>query len=451
MWVIRSKRVKSEAILRLLRNSLLVSFISLLYTAVSLGQESARESNPGVRVQVDSAHTPAITPLEDLLKEAERNNPSIQAARQGWQAAQQVPTQVSTRPDPQFTVQHFSVGSPRPFAGYSNSEFAYIGLGVSQEIPYPGKRGLRAQAANQEAEARRLQADSARSGVIDQLKAAYFHLAYLQETLGILERNDEVLRDVQKIAESRYSVGQGNQQEVLKAQLQHTKILQEITMHHREVGQMQAQLKQLLNRVQDNPNIQTVPLTLRSIPYTASQLMELVKQQNPDIKAQQQMVKQSESQVELSRKESRPDFNVQYIWQHTNGDTRDYYMATFGINLPNRGRRKAELAQAEANREQAKRMLEGEQQRRLAEVQDQFVVAETSAEQLKIYKEGLIPQSEATLRSAQAAYQSGKQDFETLLNSFLDVLGLQIEYQRELADHETALARLEALTGVDLR
>jgi outer membrane protein TolC len=84
-------------------------------------------------------------------------------------------------------------------------------------------------------------------------------------------------------------------------------------------------------------------------------------------------------------------------------------------------------------------------------VQDQFVVAQTSAEQLKIYKEGLIPQSEATFRSAQAAYQSGKQDFETMLNSFLDVLSMQIEYQRELADHETALARLEALTGVDVR
>jgi outer membrane protein TolC len=253
------------------------------------------------------------------------------------------------------------------------------------------------------------------------------------------------------MTESRYSVGQGNQQEVLKAQLQHTKILQEITMHHREVGQMQAQLKQLLNRDQESADIQTMPLVLRPIPYTASQLMELAKQQNPDIQAQQQMVKQRDSQVELSRKEFRPDFNVQYMWQHTNGDTRDYYMATFGINLPNRSRRKAELAQAEANREQAKRMLEGEQQRRLAEVQDQFVVAETSAEQLKIYKEGLIPQSEATLRSAQAAYQSGKQDFETLLNSFLDVLGLEIQYQRELADHETALAHLEALTGVDLR
>jgi len=441
-----------RAFARMLESSFRLIGVLTLAVGVAAGQQTTQEAAPEQK-STTTMQPPAGSPvtLEELIREVEQRNPDIAAAQLGYQAATHVAGQVSAFPDTQVMVQDFAVGSPRPFAGYSNSEFAYIGLGASQEIPYPGKRGLRAQVANQEAEARRFQADSSRRSVVDQLKGIYFRLAYLQETLGVLERNDEVLRDVQKITESRYSVGQGNQQEVLKAQLQHTKILQEITMHHREVGQMQAQLKQLLNRVQDNPNIQTVPLTLRSIPYTASQLMELVKQQNPDIKAQQQMVKQSESQVELSRKEFRPDFNVQYIWQHTNGDTRDYYMATFGINLPNRGRRKAELAQAEANREQAKRMLEGEQQRRLAEVQDQFVVAETSAEQLKIYKEGLIPQSEATLRSAQAAYQSGKQDFETLLNSFLDVLGLQIEYQRELADHETALARLEALTGVDLR
>jgi cobalt-zinc-cadmium efflux system outer membrane protein len=432
------------------------SFELICVLAVAVGVVAGQTQTVPEGTPQQSAATmrpPAGSPvtLDELIREVEQRNPDIAAAQQGYQAATHVAAQVSALPDAQLMVQHFAVGSPRPFAGYSNSEFAYIGLGASQEIPYPGKRGLRAQAANQEAEARRFHADSSRRGVVDQLEAAYFHLAYLQQTLGILERNDEVLRDVQKITESRYSVGQGNQQEVLKAQLQHTKILQEITMHHREVGQMQAQLKQLLNRDQESADIQTMPLVLRPIPYTASQLMELAKQQNPDIKAQQQMVKQRDSQVELSRKEFRPDFNVQYMWQHTNGDTRDYYMATFGINLPNRSRRKAELAQAEANREQAKRMLEGEQQRRLAEVQDQFVVAETSAEQLKIYKEGLIPQSEATLRSAQAAYQSGKQDFETLLNSFLDVLGLEIQYQRELADHETALAHLEALTGVDLR
>jgi hypothetical protein len=87
----------------------------------------------------------------------------------------------------------------------------------------------------------------------------------------------------------------------------------------------------------------------------------------------------------------------------------------------------------------------------LAEVQDQYVVAQTSAEQLKIYAEGLIPQSEATFRSALAAYEANRQDFQTLLSSFLDVLNLQVEYQRELADHESALAQLEALTGVNFQ
>src|SRR5579864_1803746 len=72
--------------------------------------------------------------LADLLAEAERSNPQIQVARHGWDSMKQVPTQVSTLPDPQFVLQQVSVGSPRPFAGYTNSDFAYVGLGVSQDL-----------------------------------------------------------------------------------------------------------------------------------------------------------------------------------------------------------------------------------------------------------------------------------------------------------------------------
>ena len=91
------------------------------------------------------------TPLSALLDEATRNNPDILAARRGWQAATQVSSQVSTPPDPQVTIQHVSVGSPRPFAGYSNSDFAYIGFGISQDLPYPGKLKLKGEAAQQDA------------------------------------------------------------------------------------------------------------------------------------------------------------------------------------------------------------------------------------------------------------------------------------------------------------
>ena len=387
--------------------------------------------------------------LEELLREAEQNNPDIAAARRGYEASTHVAAQASAFPDTQLTIQHLSVGSPRPFAGFSNSEFAYIGFGASQEIPFPGKRSLRGEVANREADARKIQIESARRTITAKLKAAYFRLAYLQQTLSVLERNDNLLQTVQQIVESRYRVGQGNQQEVLKAQLQHTKILQEITMHHREAGQMEAVLKQLLNRSQDTPDIQTEPLAVRQIRYNASDLLNLAKQQNPDVQAQLQMVKKAESQIDLAHKDFRPDFNVQYMYENTGRKFRDYYVATFGINLPNRGRRRAELAEAEASREQANKQLEAELQRRFAEVQDQYVLAQTSAEQLKIYSEGLIPQSQMTFRSALAAYEANRQDFQMLLWSFLDVLNLQIDYERELADHESALAQLEALTGVN--
>ena len=426
--------------------------LTLLCAHLAVAQEGQRPSSqpaPAMGARPQSPAAPAS--LKDLIHEAEQNNPEIAAAQRGYAASTHVAPQASALPDTKVTAQQFSVGSPRPFAGYTNSDFAYVAIGASQEIPYPGKRGLRAQVANRAADVRRTQLESVRRNVTGKLKTVYFRLAYLQGTLSILERNDNLLKDVQQIVESRYRVGQGNQQEVLRAQLQHTKILQEIATQHREIGEFEAQLKQLLGRSQLSADIETEPLVPRALNRSASDLMDLARQQDPDVKVRQAMLARTDSQVTLAKKEFRPDFGVQYMYQNTDRKFRDYYMATFSVNLPNRGRRKAELAEAEENREQAAKQLETEIQQRLAEVQDQYVVVQTSEEQLKIYKEGLVPQSDATFRSALAAYQAGRQDFETLLSSFMDVLDLQIAYQRELADHESALARLETLTGVSFQ
>ncbi|MGH9569066.1 MAG: TolC family protein [Candidatus Angelobacter sp.] len=437
----RNSHIRGNGCFYLLLAALPLALVSFTW-AQQQQNMSPRQSD------VASRQTGPVVSLQELVAEAERNNPEIAVAQRGYQAATHVAGEVSAFPETHLMLQHFSVGSPRPFAGYTNSNFAYVGIGASQEIPYPGKRSLRGQVANHEAEARQIEIESVRRSIVTKLKTTYFQLAYLQQTLAVLQRNDQLLRDVEQIVESRYRVGQGDQHGVLKAQLQHTKILQEVTMHHREVGQLEATIKQLLNRPQDTPDVQTEPLALRELRYSASDLLNLVKQQNPDIQAQQQMVKKTESQVALARKEFRPDFGIQYMYQNTDRKFRDYYMATFSVTLPNRGRRKAELAEAEASRELANKELEAELQQRLAEVQNRWVVVQTSVEQLKIYKEGLIPQSEAAFRSALAAYQANRQDFETLLSSFQDVLNLQIEYQRELADHESALAELAALTGV---
>jgi outer membrane protein, heavy metal efflux system len=388
-------------------------------------------------------------PLTALIEEAQQKNPDMQAALHEYRAANNGVNGAGALPDTQLMLQHLSVGSPRPFAGYTNSDFAYVGIGASQQLPWPGKRALRSEVAGLGAESVKAQSAVVSRTVIEQLKVAYFKLAYLQQTLGVLLRDDKLLGEMEQITESRYRVGQGNQAEVLRAQLQHTRILQEITMHHREAGQVQAQLKQLLGRSQDSPDIIAEPLRERALPPSAN-LLENVSQHNPEVAFRQQVAKRNEKQVELARKEFRPDFGLEYMYQNTDRKFRDYYMLTLTITLPNRGRRRAELAAATEHQQVAASELSAEIQRRLAEVQSQYVAAQTSGEQLKIYREGLIPQAEATYRAALAAYQANRQDFGTLLSSFRDLLDFEEQYQKELGEHESALARLESLTGVTL-
>ena len=413
----------------------------------------AKQAESGIQAEVAPSHPEAVTPLAKLLEEAERNNPQISAARHAWRAAAQVPTQVAVLPDPQVVVQHLSVGSPRPFAGYTHSDFAYLGLGVSQDLPYPGKIRLRSKIAEREAASAGQKLEAVRRSIREQLEVTYFRLAYIQQTLAVLERDGALLEQIEKIAEARYRVGQGNQQEILKAQLQRTKLLREIAMHHQEMGSLEAQLRQLLNRPPDSADVATEELTETSLPYTSDDLLARVRTENPEVSVENEMVQRQSLQVELAHKDFYPDFNLQYLWQHTGPQVRDYYMLTFGVRVPIYRRRKQqpELAQAVEELNRSRREYDAQVQQAYFDVRDHFLAAKTSAEVLKIYREGLIPQATATFQSGIAAYQSNRQDFETLLASFLDVLQFDKEYWQTLADHETALARLERLTGVTLR
>jgi outer membrane protein, heavy metal efflux system len=424
----------------------------LILSAVRANAQTASnlQQQPPTMAEGEPHPTGLPTPLHDLVEEAERSNPEIAASLHAWKAGTNVPKQASALPETEVTVQQFSVGSPRPFAGFSNSDFAYIGFGASQDLPYPGKRRLRSQVAEREADSLQEQTNAVRKRVIESLKQVYFRLAYIQQTLGTLESNDQLLNQVQEVVENRYRVGQGSQQDVLKAQLQHTKILQEIAHHHQEDGQLEAQLKQILNRPQESPDIVAEPLVATPLRLSAAELLQKTRETNPDVRARTEMVRGQETRVELAHKEFRPDFSVGYMYEHTGSQARDYYMATFSVRLPNRSRQSAALAEALENQERTKQELQSEVQRTLSEVQQQYVMVKASEERLKIYNEGLIPQSDATFHAGLAAYQANRQDFETLLSSFLDVLNLDLEYRSEVAEHESALARLERLTGVTL-
>jgi cobalt-zinc-cadmium efflux system outer membrane protein len=430
---------------RFLFRFIAIGLSTLLFSTVFLTASFGQESMP--------QKTQAVTPLADVLQEAEQNNPQIQAARQGWKAAQQVPMQASTLPDPQFQLQQVNVGSPRPFAGYTNSDFAYVGLGVSQDLPYPGKLRLKGEIARRDADVSQQQLESVRRSVLTGVKAAYFQLAYLSKTLGILEGDGELLEQAEKAADARYRSGMGNQQDLLRAQLEQTKLLREITMHHLEVAKVQAQLKELLNRSQSSADIEPADLSETALPYTYDELLAATKAQNPQIAGAKKMIERQQLQVDLARKDFYPDFNVQSMWQRTDpAQFRAYYMFSVGVRLPvYRGRKqRPELAEAEAELGRSHSELEVQSQQAASELKIQYETAQKTAELLKIYKEGLLPQARAGFQAGIAAYQNNRQDFDSLLSSFLDVLHLDEEYWQNAAEREMALARLEQLTGLSL-
>ncbi len=421
-------------------------FLALLFSIVLVSVSFAQESR--------SHQTQAVTPLAELLQEAEQNNPQIHVAREGWQAAKQVPSQVSTLPDPQFQIQQFSVGSPRPFAGYTNSNFAYIGLGVSQDFPYPGKLRLRGEIAKRDVDVVQQQYESVRRSILGGVESAYFQLAYLSKTLGILESDGQLLQQVEKAADARYRSGIGNQHDLLQARVERTKLLRQISMHHLEVAKLQAQIKQLLNRAQSSPDIEPFELPETPLPYTFEELLSASQAQNPEISGAEKMVEKQKLQVDLAHKDFYPDFNVQYMWQRTDPTQfRAYYMLTFGVRVPiYRGRKqRPELAQAEAELNRSRSESEVQSQQVAFEVRSEYETAQKSAELLNIYREGLLPQARAGFQAGIAAYQNNRQDFQSLLASFLDVLHLEEEYWKSAAERETALARLEQLTGLSLR
>jgi outer membrane protein TolC len=126
---------------------------------------------------------------------------------------------------------------------------------------------------------------------------------------------------------------------------------------------------------------------------------------------------------------------------------------SFGVRVPIYRERKQrpELAQAEAELGQSRSTAEAQSQQVASELRVEYETAQKTAELLKIYEEGLLPQSHTEFQAGVVAYQNNRQDFQALFASFLDVLRLDEEYWKNIADRETALARLEELTGMSLR
>lgn len=421
-----------------LRTGLTVSFLIVFVVVPALRAQEA---------SMPAAQEPVA--LAELLAEADRAHPAIKAEAQMVEAKQSRIPQVKSLPDP--TVQVGWMGNIRPFSVQHLDPSSYRGIGTMQEFPYPGKLKLRGQMAEKDVEMERWNLEAVRRQVKAEVKSAYYELSAVDEALAVTQRNKGLLQKLARIAEEKYKVGKGLQQDMIRSQLEVSRILQTFTLLNQRRRTLVAKLNSLTLRPSETPIGALVPVQKSELNYSLEELTERGVANFPDIRRQEELIEQNRYAVNLARKDYYPDFRVGYDYQQR-PDLPDMHGFNVGINVPifYRTKQREEVREATFAMESGKQSHEAIRTALLFQVKEQYLQAKASDELLALYSKALVPQSALALESSMTAYQTGSLDFESLLANFKSVLEYEINYYEELANYQKALVNLEQITAVDL-
>lgn len=390
--------------------------------------------------------------LQELVVEAARNNPEIRAASNERLAAQHRVSPAGALDDPMLEAG--VINAPLPSLRLNREDMTMKMLGLSQKFPFPGKRDLRQDVAAKDAESVAFAYQETVNRVVRDVKTAYFELAFIAESARLVETNKQVLEQFLKISESRYSVGQGNQADVLKAQTQLSRMVDELIKLGRERRAIEAELTRALGRGPEAGAPVPAALRLREAPLQLEALRETALRERPQLLGLRSLVERGGKALDLARKDYYPDFDVKLSYgqrdKTLDGMRRDDMLSfTVAINLPvwRETKRDPRVAEAIAMRDQAADMYQAQQNEVSSKLRQQVANAEQSLKSARLYETGILPQARLAVESSLAAYRVNRVDFLTLLDNQMTVLNFEISYASALSNYYKALAEIELLTG----
>jgi outer membrane protein TolC len=402
-----------------------------------------------------SAFAEETTTLKSLVDEALSNSPEIKAARARWEASTKRPSQVSTLPNPTIGIDYTNVSFDRLTLGKDN--FAELGISASQEFPFPGKLSLKGRIAEEEAKAQEQLLAATTRKVLADLKEVYYDWFLVNKSIEIAQKNKELLQKFVDITESKYKVGKGIQQDVIKAQLEVSGFLERLELLNQKKEIVEARIRTILNRPVDSPLGKPEEVKKSELQLSLDEVYKLTESGSPLLSAKRNLVERNNKSLELARKGYFPDFVAGFEWfnrgKFTNdGPFGDLWQVKVGFIVPLYFWRKEKFGVEEAASE-LQEMKEDYNNASLNlsfNVKDKYLTAKTSEKLLDLYSEGIIPQANLSLNSAIAGYEVGNVNFLTLLDSISTLFNFEIAYYTQLIEYQKALARIEEITGVEL-
>lgn len=393
----------------------------------------------------------AMLRLQPLVQEALAANPEIRAEERKWDAARERPSQEGSLDDPMLSFEIENL--PTRSFGFTQDDMTMKKLSISQALPFFGKLDLRSEVAQREANAIGLVYRDKRNEIVRRVKEVFYGLYAIDRSLEIVEKNRELLREFVKIAETKYSVGKGIQQDVLKAQVELSKLLDEQIRLEQSRQAAGARLNAILNRPPQTPFGRTEEMAKSELPMELAELQARAVENRPLLKGLQEEIERSKAANALARKRYFPDLTMSlgYAFRENSAIVRrsDFFSAGFSINIPLyfRTKQDRQVAETSALINSAREQHQAAKNEVVSMVKELVADIEKGHKLIDLLETGLIPQARLSLDSAVAGYQVGKVDFLTLLDSRLTLFNFEKEYYRTLGEYQTSLAKLEWVVG----
>ncbi|MGZ8195130.1 MAG: TolC family protein [Methylosarcina sp.] len=396
-----------------------------------------------------------ILTLQAATELAVRDNPDLAQIQARAQAMAAIPSQEGALPDPQISFNAMNL--PVDTFNLQQEDMAQLGVGISQAVPFPGKLALREQAAAFEAEAASQNVTELRWRLLSEVKKTWWLIFYLDHALQIVDSNHALLHQFVEIARTKYEVGEGLQQDVLLAQLELSKLLDQQLMLKASRDNAAATLNALLDkpaneivRLPDKVELQLPTLKQENLLYQQAETSRAILEGN------RQGINAAESRLNLAKKGYLPDFTVEASYG-ARADTpsgiqrSDMLSMNLGINVPIFADQKQAKAIDQRTSElmQQRYALLDEWNKVRSEITQGYNDYRRAKDQVVLFETGIVPQARQTVASMLAGYQVNKVDFLNLVRSQITLFEYETQYWKAFTEAQQALAQTAQAVGED--
>lgn len=391
--------------------------------------------------------------LDGLLTLAKASHPEYASMRDEALAAQARVTMAGALMDPKLRVEWMDItrGNTRSPTLWP-SDTGSTRYTVMQDLPWFGKRALKAGIAAQEAQALQSRAQSTWVELSARVRAAQAQRYFLLQSNQLVRELLDLTNRLAQVAQARYAGGLAAQQDAIRALMEQTAMETERVALDLEARQADARLNALLARPAQAalapPSALPAPPAADTLDPSA--LLARADLDNPLLLAEAARVQGAQLSQALAQKGRYPDFTVAVSPTQMQGRISEWsLMLEMNIALQPDVRR--------AQEREAQAMLNAAQNRRVAlanqlgaDLTENLLGLQAAQRTEQLAKNRLLPQAELSFQAALAGYENGKLDFATLLDAQRQVRAARQSQLKAQLEAQLRLAELEKLTGSSL-